>query len=159
MHLPYMLWKENGSEVKLLNVSKKYQEKVMNAVRLVQYTVTTVKTVAAHWLFILQLIKAIQLVKHPVHAVLLGGTWLRCVFFCMTWRSGTFSLFWRCVWMLIFFFFFFFFFFYMAKFHFLCIWPNFFQKKNRTFNLCTEIYSKCERFRQRLYYFKMYKTS
>ena len=43
----------------------------LNAVRLTQYKVTTVKTIAARWLFILQPIKEIQLVEHPVHAVLL----------------------------------------------------------------------------------------
>ena len=44
--------------------------------RLAQYKVTTVKTIAARWLFILQPIKAIELVKHPVSAVLLQGVQL-----------------------------------------------------------------------------------
>ena len=47
--------------------AKRYQKKVceLDAVRLTKYRVTTVKTIA-HWLFILQPIKAIQLVKCPV---------------------------------------------------------------------------------------------
>ena len=53
--------------------AKQYQEKVLNknAVHLVQYRVTTVKITASCWLFILQPMKAIQLVKHPMLAILL----------------------------------------------------------------------------------------
>ena len=76
-----------------------------NAVRLAQYKVTTVKTIATCWLFILQTIKAIQLVKHQVGAVLLECRWLRRVFFQMIYRLGTFLLFGRYVWTLNFFFF------------------------------------------------------
>ena len=58
---------------------KQYQKKVceLNAVHLAQYMVTAVKAIATHWLFVLQPIKAIQLVKHTVHAVLMErGTWV-----------------------------------------------------------------------------------
>ena len=73
--------------------------------RLAQYRVTTVKTIATNWLFILQPIKEIQLVKHPIYAVLLERGWLRRVFFHMTCRLEAFSLFWQYVWMLNLFFF------------------------------------------------------
>ena len=61
---------------------RRYEEKVWNknAVCLIQHRVATVKTIAICWLFILQPIKAIQSVKHPVCAVLLKGAWLRCLF-------------------------------------------------------------------------------
>ena len=78
---------------------------IKNLVHLAQYRITTVKTIAAPWLFILQLIKVIQLVKHLGYAVLLECGWLRHFFFGMTCRLGTFLLFWQCVWALNFFFF------------------------------------------------------
>ena len=64
-----------------------------NTVLLAQYIFTTIKIITSCWLFILQLIKAIQL----------EGGWLRCVFFLMTCRLGTFSLYWWYVWTLFFF--------------------------------------------------------
>ena len=73
---------------------------------LTQYRVTTVKIITSHWLFILQSIEAIQFVKHPVQAVSLECGWLRRIFFLITSRLGTFSFFWRYVWMLNFFSFF-----------------------------------------------------
>ena len=102
MHLPGMLGKKKWQWSCYLMQAWGYKEKVWNknAVCLVQYRVTTVKTIAIRWLFILQPIKAIQLLKHSVHAVLLEGVWLRPVFFRMTCRLGTFSFFWRYVWTL-----------------------------------------------------------
>ena len=63
--------------------ARKYQEKVWNknVVLLVQCRITTVKTIAANWFFILQPIKAIQLIKHTVCGVLLEGM------FCSTWLA------------------------------------------------------------------------
>ena len=91
---------------------RQYQEKVWNknAERLVQY-----KVIAVCSLFILQPIKAIQLVKHPVCAVLLEGA----CFFHLTCGLGKFLLFWLYVWILISFFS------YLAKFHFFHIRTNF----------------------------------
>ena len=43
----------------------------LNVGHFAQYRVTIVKTITACWLFILQPIKAIQLVKSPEHAILL----------------------------------------------------------------------------------------
>ena len=56
-----MLQKENGSEAKLLDESKTISKRKcdLNEVELAQYRVTTVKTIMAHWLFILQPIKEI----------------------------------------------------------------------------------------------------
>ena len=127
----------------------------LNAMHLAQYRVTTVKTIAAHLLFILKPIKAIQLVKHSMCTVLLECGGLRCIFFHMTCRLGTFSLFWRYVWTLNFFFFFFLhdkilFFTYLAKipFFFQQLISEFsifdrFSKENRTLDLYSEIYGIC----------------
>ena len=88
--------------------------------RLAQYRVTTVKIITACWLFILQPIKAIRLVKHPVHVLLLEGTWLRCVFFRMTCRLGIFFFWWYGDWMLNFFYFL------LGKILFFLTWPYIF---------------------------------
>ena len=79
--------------------ARRYQEKMWNKKKLclVQYRVTTVKTITVRWLFILQPIKAIQLFKHLMHVILLEGARLRHIFFCITCRLGTFSFFWRYV--------------------------------------------------------------
>ena len=104
----YQMEKKTAVRLSYLMQARRYQKKVWNknAVSLIQYRVIIVKTIAICWLFILQHIKALQLVKHLVHAVLLEGAWLRRIFFRMICRLGTFLLFWQYVWTQNFFFFF-----------------------------------------------------